>query len=180
MSTAQDLLEQEIAGSAPAGTDQYLTFILADEEYGVDILRVQEIKGWDKVTPIPNTPDYVQGVINLRGTIVPVVDLRQRFGMPRLEYGPTTVVIVLKVLGEGRDRTMGIIVDAVSDVYDVDPGEMKPAPDLGVSTGADWVQGLATVGEKMVIVLDIDQMLLAAAKTETAVSEPSAGSLDQS
>lgn len=178
MSTAQELLEQEIAGNAPAGTDQYLTFILADEEYGVDILRVQEIKGWDKVTPIPNTPAYVQGVINLRGTIVPVVDLRQRFGMPRLEYGPTTVVIVLKVIAEGQDRTMGIIVDAVSDVYDVDPADMKPAPDMGVSTGAEWVQGLATVGEKMVIALNIDRMLLAAGDTEAAVFGPATSAID--
>lgn len=164
MSTAQQIVEQEIAGSAPAGTNQYLTFIVAEEEYGVDILRVQEIKGWDKVTPIPNTPDYVQGVINLRGTIVPVVDLRQRFSMPRLEYGPTTVVIVLKVLGEDRDRIMGIIVDAVSDVYDVDPAAVKPPPDLGGATGGEWVQGLATVDEKMVIVLDIDRMLSSTAE----------------
>jgi purine-binding chemotaxis protein CheW len=165
MSTAQQFVDQEIAGNAPVGTDQYLTFIVADEEYGVDILRVQEIKGWDKVTPIPNTPDYVQGVINLRGTIVPVVDLRQRFAMPKLDYGPTTVVIVLKVAGEDRDRTMGIIVDAVSDVYDVDPNDVKPPPDLGGDMGSEWVKGLATVDEKMVIVLDIDQMLAATGET---------------
>ncbi len=177
MSTAQQLVEQEIAGNAPAGTDQYLTFILADEEYGVDILRVQEIKGWGKVTPIPNTPDYVQGVINLRGTIVPVVDLRQRFGMPKLDYGPTTVVIVLKVLGDDRDRTMGIIVDAVSDVYDVEPADIKPPPDLGTGMGVEWVQGLATVEEKMLIILDIDQMLAAAGDATFPAPEgsPAAG-----
>ena len=92
-------VEQPIIGSSELGEDmqQFLTFILAGEEYGVDILRVQEIKGWDAVTQVPNTPEYVRGVINLRGTIVPIIDLRIRFSMEQLAYGPTTVVIVLKV-----------------------------------------------------------------------------------
>ncbi|NOX26956.1 MAG: purine-binding chemotaxis protein CheW [Gammaproteobacteria bacterium] len=142
-----------------ADMDQYLTFILADEEYGVDILRVQEIKGWGSVTPIPNTPEFIKGVINLRGTIVPIIDLRQRFGLKKMEYGKLTVVIVLKVVCEVGERVMGIIVDAVSDVYNVAEEEMKPPPDFGSVVSIDYVKGLATVGEKMVIVLDIDHLL---------------------
>ncbi|MBL1261614.1 MAG: purine-binding chemotaxis protein CheW [Thiotrichaceae bacterium] len=139
-------------------TDQYLTFILAGEEYGVDILRVQEIKGWDSVTPIPNTPDYIKGVINLRGTIVPIIDLRHRFSLDEIPYGATTVVIVLKVESENGNRTMGIVVDAVSDVYNVSEDEMKPPPDFG-TISIDYVKGLATLEEKMVIVLEIDKLL---------------------
>ena len=139
--------------------DQYLTFMLAGEEYGVDILRVQEIKGWDNVTPIPNTPNYIKGVINLRGTIVPIIDLRERFSLESISYGPTTVVIVLKVNGEKGSRTMGIVVDAVSEVYNISQETLKPAPDFGQAISTDFVMGLATVEEQMVIVLDIDHLL---------------------
>ncbi|MFC1750157.1 chemotaxis protein CheW [Pseudomonadota bacterium] len=139
--------------------NQYLTFILADEEYGVDILRVQEIKGWDIVTAIPNTPDYIKGVINLRGTIVPIVDLRERFNLPPTEYSVTTVVIVLRVDSDTGSRIMGIVVDAVSEVYNLPEDELKSAPDFGQAISTDFVRGLATVEEKMVIVLDIDHLL---------------------
>lgn len=157
----QQAIENEILIGADADPDaeQYLTFILADEEYGVDILRVQEIKGWDSVTPIPNTPPYIKGVINLRGTIVPIIDLRQRFSLESIKYGPMTVVIVLKIECEDRDRIMGIVVDAVSDVYDVSSEEMKPAPDFGSVVNIEFVKGLATVAEKMIIILDIDHLL---------------------
>jgi purine-binding chemotaxis protein CheW len=141
-------------------TSKYLTFVLATEEYAVDILRVQEIKGWNKVTPIPNTPEYICGVINLRGTIVPIIDLRLRFGLERQAYGPMTVVVVLKVISaNNKERTMGIVVDAVSDVYDVIETDIKPPPDFGSVISTEFVKGLATVGEKMVIVLDIDRLL---------------------
>ena len=159
MSTVQQALEGDLDRAGDADTDQFLTFILAGEEYGVDILRVQEIKGWDRVTPIPNTPDYIRGVINLRGTIVPIIDLRARFQLEPMEYGPMTVVIVLKVIADERDRIMGIVVDAVSEVYNVTQEEMKPPPDFGDVVRAEFLQGLATVDEKMVIVLDIDHML---------------------
>ncbi len=139
--------------------DQYLTFILAGEEYGVDILRVQEIKGWDHVTHIPNTPDYIKGVINLRGTIVPIVDLRERFGLDSIPYGATTVVIVLRVESDSGSRIMGIVVDAVSEVYNIAEDDLKSAPDFGQAISTDFVHGLATVDEKMVIVLDIDHLL---------------------
>lgn len=155
-------VEQSIIGSSELGEDmqQFLTFILAGEEYGVDILRVQEIKGWDAVTQVPNTPEYVRGVINLRGTIVPIIDLRIRFSMEQLAYGPTTVVIVLKVnSGNDTSRIMGIVVDGVSDVYNVKNDEINAAPDFGEGVDSSFVKGLTTVDEKMVIILDIDHML---------------------
>lgn len=142
---------------------EFLTFFLAGEEYGVDILRVQEIKGWDSVTNIPNTPEYIRGVINLRGTIVPIIDMRLRFNLEKKEYDATTVVIVLKVQNEGKpDRTMGVVVDAVSEVYNVPLNDIKPSPDFGTAVDTEFVTGLATVGEVMVIILDIDHMLNAA------------------
>ncbi|MBI3776015.1 MAG: purine-binding chemotaxis protein CheW [Gammaproteobacteria bacterium] len=158
-------MANEAAGSdsdnfqVSANSDQYLTFILNGEEYGVDILRVQEIKGWDSATPIPNTPDYVRGVINLRGTIVPIIDLRARFGLERVPYGPTTVVIVLKVMHGNASRIMGIVVDAVSEVYNVSQQDLKPAPEFGGAVRVDFVKGLATVDKKMVIILAIDELL---------------------
>jgi purine-binding chemotaxis protein CheW len=111
------------------------------------------------VTPIPNTPKYIKGVINLRGTIVPIVDLRERFGMEGVEYGPTTVVIVLKVIKENVERIMGIVVDAVSDVYNIDSAEIKPAPDFGSVVSIEFVSGLVSIQEKMLIILDIDHVL---------------------
>lgn len=158
MDTAQ-LLDSDSIIAGGDGHEQYLTFMLAGEEYGVDILRVQEIKGWDNATRIPNTPEYVQGVINLRGTIVPIIDLRMRFGLEKLEYGPTTVVVVLKVESDVKNRTMGIVVDGVSDVYSVTGDELKPTPDFGDDVNAEFVKGLATIDEKMVIMLDIDKLL---------------------
>jgi purine-binding chemotaxis protein CheW len=139
--------------------DQYLTFILDNEEYGIDILRVQEIKGWDKVTRIPNTPEFVQGVINLRGSIVPIIDLRQRFNIEKLEYGPTTVVIVLRVQDEDSDCIMGVVVDAVSDVYNIAKEQLREIPPSFSSSIMESVRCIATVNEKMVILLDVDHLL---------------------
>ncbi|MBI4696459.1 MAG: purine-binding chemotaxis protein CheW [Gammaproteobacteria bacterium] len=148
------------ADGVAATAEQYLTFMLNGEEYGVDILRVQEIKGWESATDIPNTPAYIRGVINLRGTIVPVVDLRRRFDMANVEYTSTTVVIVLKVRADAvHERTMGFIVDAVSDVYNVTPEQLRSAPDFGIEVQVDYVKALATVDDKMVILLDIDQLI---------------------
>ena len=151
--------ETILAGNNTDGTDQFLTFMLSGEEYGVDILRVVEIKGWDSVTSIPNTPEYIRGVINLRGTIVPIIDMRLRFSLEALEYGPTTVVIMLKVYSGDNERIMGIVVDAVSDVYSIPEEEIKPAPDFGSGVDTEFIQGLSTVDEKMVIILDVDRML---------------------
>ena len=144
---------------AQTNVDQFLTFMLAGEEYGVDILRVQEIKGWDAATEIPNTPDYIRGVINLRGTIVPIVDLRSRFELELVEYSNTTVVIVLKVRANDSEKTIGFVVDAVSDVYNLTADQMKPSPDFGNAVSTEFVKGLATVDEKMLILLDIDHLI---------------------
>lgn len=148
----------EAMGEVEDGAEQYLTFILGDEEYGVEILRVQEIKGWDTVTSIPNTPEYLCGVLNLRGTIVPVVDLRLRFDMAVYEYTPTTVIVVLNIKGES-DRTVGIVVDGMSDTHNVMPDDVKPAPDFGSTINTDYINGLVTIGENMVMLLDIDRLL---------------------
>lgn len=153
VSDAVDLAEQKEDAS-----EQYLTFLLGDEEYGVEILRVQEIKGWDRVTSIPNSPYYLCGVLNLRGTIVPVVDLRLRFGMPARAYTPTTVVVVLKVDGITQ-RTVGIVVDGVSDAHDVLPEEIKPAPDFGSSINTDFIKGLVSIDDNMMMILNIDRLL---------------------
>jgi len=142
-----------------AGTDQYLTFLLADEEYGVDIMKVQEIRGWDGATAIPNTPEYVLGVSNLRGMIVPIIDLRQRFQLPNAEFNSSTVVVIVKVASEAGERTMGLVVDAVSEVYNLPEEAIGDTPDLGSAISTNFVKGLATVDEKMIILLDIDRLI---------------------
>ncbi|MCW8884648.1 MAG: chemotaxis protein CheW [Motiliproteus sp.] len=155
-------LESDTQDSSPTTSDpQYLTFILENEEYGVDILKVHEIRGWAPATPIPNTPPFMKGVINLRGTIVPIIDLRERFGLEALEYGPTTVVIVLNVVSERGEQIMGMVVDAVSDTYSIADSTLRPAPDMGGVISIDFINGLATIDNKMVIILDIDHLLSA-------------------
>lgn len=139
-------------------TEQYLTFIMADEEYGVDILAVQEIRGWESATPVPNSPSYLKGVINLRGTIVPIMDLRLRFDLPKINYGEETVVVVLKIFTSTGTRTMGIIVDAISDVYDVPIGEAKNKG-LGDNQNSNFIKGLVTVKKNMVILLELENLL---------------------
>ncbi len=146
-------------GQMAVDNEQYLTFILAGEEYGIDILRVQEIKGWDTVTEIPNTPNYMLGVINLRGMIVPIVDLRKRFQLESAEYGKTTVVVVLKINSRTGEKTMGFVVDAVSEVYSVAKDQLKSSPDFGCAVSLEFVKGLVAIDEKMIILLDIDQLV---------------------
>lgn len=160
MAVSQKHMEEitQAADSGDAG-GQYLTFMLAGEEYGVEILKVQEIKGWDTATPIPNTPDYVLGVLNLRGAVVPIIDLRKRFSLESVPYGATTVVIVVKMAHEDQERTVGLVVDAVADVYRLEGGEIQPPPDMGGAVHTDFVRGLATVEEKMVILLEIDRLI---------------------
>lgn len=161
VSQEQDTTSLGVGANAHADEsgDQYLTFIMADEEYGVDILKVQEIRGWERTTPIPNSPPHIKGVINLRGTVVPIVDLRRCFGLDQIDYGPLTVVIVLRIDGEHASRTMGIVVDAVSDVYSLDKDQMQAAPNMGESFDTSYIRGLATVGEKMVMLLEINELL---------------------
>jgi purine-binding chemotaxis protein CheW len=134
---------------------QQLTFDLAGEEYGVEILAVREIRGWSRVTRIPQTPAYLLGVLNLRGAIVPIMDLRLRFGLERESYGDNTVVIIV-ALGE---RLFGIVVDAVSDVIDIDPASVKPVPDMGAVVDTRYLKGLATHVERMVMLLDVEKLM---------------------
>lgn len=140
---------------AREATREVLVFVLGNEEYGVDILKVQEIRGYEKVTPIPASPAYLKGVVNLRGTIVPVIDLRVKFGMPEPRYDSFTVVIVLRVAG----RVIGIVVDAVSDVVRLTASEVKDAPRLGALVDSSFLAGLATQDERMILLLDIEKFL---------------------
>ncbi|HEY4091216.1 MAG TPA: chemotaxis protein CheW [Luteibacter sp.] len=134
---------------------QYLTVNLGTEEYGVDILAVREIRGWTPVTRIPQAPSYVLGVLNLRGAIVPVLDLRLRFGLAREEYTATTVCVIVMVAG----RQFGVVVDAVSDVVEVSPSGIRPVPDMGTTVDTEYLKGLTSVGERMVLLLDVDRLL---------------------
>jgi purine-binding chemotaxis protein CheW len=138
---------------------QILTFVLGGETYGVDILRVQEIRGWSAVTKIPQSPPHVLGVLNLRGAIVPIVDLRTRFALERAEYTALTVIIVLSVMSATGRRDFGVVVDGVSDVVDVSSSEVRPAPELGASAATSYIRGLVTVAERMVVLLDIDRLI---------------------
>lgn len=138
---------------------QYLTFILAGEEYGVDILKVQEIRSWESATKIPNTPDYVLGVINLRGTIVPIIDVRQRFSIEKTEINSTTVIVVVKVSHENTTRTIGMLVDAVSEVYNITDADIRAMPEVSSQIATEFVKGLTTVNDKMIIILNVDLMI---------------------
>jgi purine-binding chemotaxis protein CheW len=138
-----------------------MTFTLAEEVYGVDILRVQEIRGWETVTRVPNAPAYVKGVINLRGAIVPIFDLRERFNMPVQEYTKDTVVIVLRIQSQtgNSTRIMGVVVDAVSDVLSAKTAEIGSTPDFGGRVATEFISGLASAGGKMIMLLDVDKLL---------------------
>ena len=132
-----------------------LTFTLGSEEYGIDILKVQEIRGYDAVTRIANTPDFIKGVINLRGVIVPIVDLRIRFKLGNAEYTQFTVVIILNI----ASRVVGIVVDGVSDVINLLPDQIKPAPDLTSTLNTQHILGLGTLDERMIILVDIESLM---------------------
>ncbi len=138
---------------------EYLTFALGDEHYGVDILRVKEIRGWENPTLIPNAPEYVKGVINIRGTIIPIVDLRIRFGVGEVVYLPVTVVIVLSVGTVEKSRMMGFVVDAVSDVLSTEKENIKAAPAFGNNIPAEIIEGLVNVDDSVVTLLSTDQLL---------------------
>lgn len=141
-------------------TEQYLTFFMADEEFGVNILSVQEIRGWEAVTPIPNAPEHVKGVMNLRGTVIPIVDLRMCFEIDTIEYTEETVVIILTISTEGSSKVLGVVVDAVSDVHNFSLSDIQGAPDLASQDQAQYVKGLGRTEEKMVILLEINDHLL--------------------
>lgn len=146
-------LNQQIRLTADGS--QFLTFNLGEELYGVDILRVQEIKGYTTVTKIPNTPPHIKGVLNLRGTIVPIVELRTKFRMPTIDYTVFTVIIVVVV----RDKVMGLVVDSVSDVLNIDKKDIQPTPQFGAMVDVSFVNGVGKSGDKLVAILDIDRLL---------------------
>ena len=134
---------------------ELLTFTLGTEEYGIDILKVQEIRGYEAVTTIANAPDFIKGVINLRGIIVPIVDMRIKFKLPKVTYDETTVVIILNV----ANRVVGMVVDGVSDVTTLKADEIKPAPEFGSSLDTKYLQGLGTADERMIILVDIEKLM---------------------
>ena len=149
----EDASVKPTAEAASAG--QYLTFALGSEEYGIELLKVQEIKGYSAVTPIPSTPPHIKGVMNLRGAVIPVVDLRARFGMETIEYTQFNVIIVINV----GAKIIGLLVDAVSDVLNVGAGDVRPAPDFGARADTRFISGLASAGDKIAVLLDIDRLL---------------------
>jgi len=138
-----------------AASRELLTYTLGHEEYGIDILKVQEIRGYEAVTTIANAPEFIKGVINLRGIIVPIVDMRIKFKLERVTYDETTVVIILNV----ANRVVGMVVDGVSDVTTLKAEEIKPAPEFGASLDVKYLQGLGTVDERMIILVDIERLM---------------------
>ena len=136
-------------------TREVLVFVIGDEEYGVDILKVQEIRGYEKVTAIPSAPDYLKGVVNLRGIIVPVIDMRIKFKLPDPRYDSFTVVVILRL----ATRVIGIVVDAVSDVVRLAANDVKDPPKLGSVVDSSYLTGVATLNERMVLLIDIEKFL---------------------
>jgi purine-binding chemotaxis protein CheW len=140
--------------------EQFLTFDLAGESYGIEILKVQEIRGWESIRKLPNTPNYVKGALNLRGSIVPIIDLRERFGMDTVEYSPMTVVIVMSIQTDNNGAcTMGIVADAVSDVLDIKLNEIKDSPNLGSKINTRYIRGMYVGKKNMILLLDVDKLL---------------------
>jgi len=146
------------AGDEDSVASEYLTFTLGSEEYAIDILKVQEIRGYEKPTLIANAPPFIKGVINLRGIIVPVVDLRIKFNLGTIEYTPFTVVIILNV----ARRVIGVVVDSVSDVISLTRSQIRPAPDFSGTFDTRYIQGLASQGARMMIVTDIERLMTSA------------------
>ncbi|CAM8629388.1 CheW Chemotaxis signal transduction protein [Comamonadaceae bacterium] len=140
-----------------SGAREYLTFRLDQEEYGIDILKVQEIRGYEPPTRVANAPGFIKGVVNLRGTIVPIVDMRLKFNCAKAEYNSFTVVIVLNL----RNRIVGIVVDSVSDVMELPPESLKAAPDIESVIDSSAVLGLGSIGDRMLILLDIEKLMSA-------------------
>ncbi len=154
MATMKEEKRMDVSG-AQSHEGKYLTFVLSDEEYGIEILKVREIIGIMNITPVPQTPVYIKGVINLRGKVIPVIDLRLKFGFPEAEYTKETCVIVVDV---GNTLT-GVIVDTVSEVLDVSTGELEASPHLGTSIDTEIFLGMAKIKDKVKILLDIDKVL---------------------
>ncbi len=158
MSTASTT-DRTDAGAGVTMGGQYLSFTIGDEDYGIDILKVQEIRGWESVRPLPGTPDYVKGVLDLRGAIMPVIDMRLRFKLERAEYTATTVTIILGIQVQGKPYMIGIVVDAVSDVLDIQADEIKATPSLGKKIDTKYLLGMVSIDGHVVLLLDADNLL---------------------
>mgnify|MGYP001951970402 FL=1 len=141
-----------------SGSLEFLAFTLGKEEYGIDIQKVQELRGYDTVTRIANAPEFIKGVVNLRGIIVPIIDMRIKFNLGTPTYDQFTVVIILNISG----RVMGMVVDSVSDVITLTNEQLKPAPQMGSVVETDYLLGLGTIEERMLILLDIDKLMSSA------------------
>jgi len=155
------MTEQNIAEDLNhlASVNQYLTFRIGKEDYGIKILSVQEIRGWEAVARVPNTPSYIKGVLNLRGTAVPVIDMRLRMEIANPEYDNTTVLIVVRAEISGDERIASIVVDDVSDVMNARSDEIKKTPDFGDRVNTEFISGLVDVGGKMVMLFDVDNFM---------------------
>ena len=147
---------QAAGGDEGVYTQEFLTFTLGPEEYAIDILKVQEIRGYEQPTTIANAPPFIKGVINLRGIIVPIVDMRIKFGVGKAEYTPFTVVIILSIGG----RVVGMVVDGVSDVTSLRSDQIRPAPEFAATVDTRYIRGLGTLDERMLIVVDIEKLML--------------------
>jgi len=145
--------------AAPSAVMQVLTFAIGDATYGIDIPCVQEIRGWSPVTRLPQAPADVLGVLNLRGSIVPVLDLRLKFGSTEVQYTPITVIVVVSVMSAKGQREFGMVVDGVSDVIDITPQDVKAAPDLGAGASGAYIRGLIPVAGRMVVLLDVELLI---------------------
>jgi purine-binding chemotaxis protein CheW len=151
-----------MSSAAMAAADgQYLGFQIAEEEYAIDILRVREILEYDEVTRVPTTPPSIRGVINLRGRVVPVVDLAVRFGLPEREVTRKTCIVVVEVDLEGESTVLGVLADSVSQVMDLAAGDVVPPPPFGSRVRVDWLRGIGRVDRRFVLLLDIDRVLSA-------------------
>ena len=151
---------------------QYLTFLLNNEEYGIEILKVQEIKGWGPLTPLPNSPDYVLGVLNLRGSILPIIDLRIRLALEKSEFSPTTAVIIVVVNFDNKTRTIGLVVDSVSEVYQLLPESIQSVEELHDKVSSEGIiSGFGRVDEKLLILLNLEPIVSSALLDERAMGK---------
>ena len=155
IASIQQRQQQQPGASTGAGRLEVVTFKLGEEEYGIDIQKVQELRGYDAVTRIANAPEYIKGVVNLRGIIVPIIDMRVKFNLGTPSYDQFTVVIVLNIAG----RVVGMVVDSVSDVITLGAEQIKPAPEMGAALDTDYLIGLGTLEERMLILVDIDRLM---------------------
>jgi purine-binding chemotaxis protein CheW len=158
MSKLTETMDQAVKAMAEK-EGKYLTFTLADEEYGISILKIKEIIGMMPITSVPQTPDYVKGVINLRGKVIPVVDLRGRFGMQEIDYTERTCIIVVEIQGESGMIMIGIVVDSVSEVLNIKGEDIEPTPTFGARLNTDYILGMAKMEGGVKILLDIDRVL---------------------